>query len=462
MDTSQKITHVLDRLGFGPRPGDYQRVESLGVEVYIQQQLNPSEGENPAPLRRQLRQLSRLNQSPGVLFSEFAPPQRPSRDQRVQARRRQNLVAQEAHTARLVRAIESPNQLQEVMVDFWFNHFNVFINKGLTRLWLGSFEQSAIRPNTLGKFRTLLGATARHPAMLFYLDNWRNTDPESPQARGPFRGLNENYARELLELHTLGVDGGYTQADVESLTRVLTGWSIESHQRRSEDGSGFVFVANRHDERDKMLLGESIAGGGVEEGERALDVLAQHPATARHISFKLAQYFVADAPPAGLVERLSNRFRQTDGDIRAVLSTLFSQAEFWDDAHFQQKFKTPYQYVLSMQRAMGVSAPPESVLTRLINGMNQLSMPLYRCQQPDGYAQVASAWLSPDAMLRRVSLAIRTANHQRSVGPSGPDPDALIETLGGQLPRESQVVIRESPVQMQAALILGSPEMMYR
>ncbi|MEL7142475.1 MAG: DUF1800 domain-containing protein [Cyanobacteria bacterium J06631_9] len=462
MDTSQKITHVLDRLGFGPRPGDYQRVARIGVEAYIQQQLNPSEGEEPAPLRRQLRQLSRLNKSPGALFSEFAPPQSPSREQRAAARRRQNLVAQEAQTARLVRAIESPNQLQEVMVDFWFNHFNVFVNKGLTRLWLGSFEQLAIRPNALGKFRTLLGATARHPAMLFYLDNWRNTDPESPQARGPFRGLNENYARELLELHTLGVDGGYSQADVESLTRVLTGWSIESHQRRSEDGSGFVFVANRHDGRDKVLLGESIAGGGVEEGERALDMLARHPATARHVSFKLAQYFVADEPPAGLVERLSNRFRQTDGDIRAVLSTLFSQADFWADAHFQQKFKTPYQYVLSMPRAMGVSAPPESVLTRLVNGMNQLSMPLYRCQQPDGYAQVASAWLSPDAMLRRVSLAIRTVNHQRSVGSSEPDPGALLETVGGQLPRESQAIIRDSPAQMQAALILGSPEMMYR
>ncbi|MEO0768612.1 MAG: DUF1800 domain-containing protein, partial [Cyanobacteria bacterium J06649_4] len=427
------------------------------VENFIQQQLTPTT--EPSSLTSQLNQYRDLSLSPAQLFNRNAAPRGANQEQRRNARLRQVAISKQVEQARLRRAIESPNQLQEVMVDFWFNHFNVFIGKGLTRLWLGSYEQSAIRTHALGKFRTLLGATAKHPAMLFYLDNWRNTAPNSSNARGPFKGLNENYARELMELHTLGVNGGYSQADVESLTRILTGWSVMNHDRQSPDGSGFVFVANRHDSSNKTLLGQSIPGGGIEEGEAALDLLARHPATAQHISYKLVQYFVADQPPAALVSQLASRFQATDGDISAVLSTLFSQPEFWDTAHYQQKFKTPYQYVISLARTAGLSNVSEDNVNKLIGAMGQLSMPLYRCQAPDGYAQIAEAWLSPDAMLRRVSLAINFVNQQRE---NLPNPNQIFATLGNPFTAESRTTITQSPVQMRPALILGSPEMMYR
>ncbi|MEO1592953.1 MAG: DUF1800 domain-containing protein [Cyanobacteria bacterium J06632_22] len=457
MDSSQKITHILDRLSFGPRPGDRQRVEQIGIESYIQQQLSTT-GE-PRSLTSQLNQRQTLALSPVQLYNRNAPPRNANQEQRRNARLRQVEISRQAEHARLLRAIESPNQLQEVMVDFWFNHFNVFVGKGLTRLWLGHYEQAAIRTHALGKFKTLLEATAKHPAMLFYLDNWRNTAPNSNNARGRFKGLNENYARELMELHTLGVDGGYTQADVESLARILTGWSIMNHDRQSPDGSGFVFMANRHDSSNKTLLGQPIAGGGVEEGEAALELLARHPSTAQHISYKLAQYFVADQPPASLVRQLADRFQATDGDISAVLSTLFASDEFWDTAYYQQKFKTPYQYVLSVARATGLNNPSEEKLNKIINAMGQMGMPLYRCQAPDGYAQVAEAWLSPDAMLRRVSLSVTYVNQNRENLPTF---EQMIATLGNPFPPESRATITQSPPPMQPALILGSPEMMYR
>ncbi|MEL6262654.1 MAG: DUF1800 domain-containing protein [Cyanobacteria bacterium J06626_6] len=459
METSQKITHVLDRLGFGPRPGDRQRVESAGVEAYIEQQLNPPGTVEPAALASRLSNFSMLELSPTAIFERHATPRQPTDEQRRKANERQDQIARETQEARLLRSLESAYQLQEVMVDFWFNHFNVFAGKALTRLWFGSYEQAAIRPHVLGKFRDLLGATAKHPAMLSYLDNWLNTDPGSEAAKGRFKGLNENYARELMELHTLGVNGGYSQADVESLARIFTGWSLVHHQQAAIDESGFVFVENRHDASDKVLLDTTIASGGVAEGEAALDLLSQHPATARHISYKLAQYFVADTPPPSLVDRLASRFTQTDGDIREVLSTLFSEGEFWDTAHYQRKFKTPYQYVLSMSRAIGLTDPKEDQLNPLSGAMKQLNMPLYNCRMPDGYAQVESAWLSPDSMLRRVSLAISYVNQRKDLIPA---PDVLLETLGNPFSASSLATIRQSPEPTQAALILGSPEMMYR
>ena len=350
------------------------------------------------------------------------------------------------------------------MVDFWFNHFNVSENKGLTKLWTSNYEQVAIRPHVLGKFRDLLMATAKHPAMLVYLDNWRNTDPNSPQAKGGFRGLNENYARELMELHTLGINGGYSQADVESLTRIFTGWSVITQQQPTADASGFVFVRDRHDPSDKVLLGKKITGGGpdggLREGEEALALLAQHPATARHISYKLAQYFVADDPPEGLVSQLADRFIATDGDIKAVLLKLFESDAFWREAYYQRKFKTPYQYLLSIARAVGAVSPTEQDLTRIYGFMNQLGMPLYRCQMPNGYAQVEGPWLNPDAMMRRVSLAIATVNHRPPE--NKPDPPALQATLGNQLSAETRAIVNDAPMHLRSALMMGSPDMMYR
>ncbi len=459
VDSSQKITHVLDRLSFGPRPGDRQRVGQQGVEDYVRSQLNPSENAEPPALTRVLSSFPSLTLSPVELFEQYPAPTKDDSPERGRTlRQKQATIVQEALQAKIRRSLDSSNQLQEVMVDFWFNHFNVYVGKGLTKLWVGAYERMAMRAHALGKFRDLLGASAKHPAMAFYLDNWRNTDPASPRARGPYQGLNENYARELMELHTLGVDGGYTQADVEALTRILTGWGLVRESVPNHDGSGFQFEADRHDGGDKKLLGELIPGGGVEEGERALDLLAQHPSTARHISYRLAQYFVSDEPPVALVERLAERFLATDGDIQQVLRSLFDSDEFWADAYYQTKFKTPYQYLISAARAAGLTAPDDNTVRRLIGAMNQLGMPQYRCRTPDGYAQIESAWLNADAMLRRVGFARAMV----SLPEEKPGASALLETLGDQLSPQSLSVINSSPAALQPALIAGSPEMMYR
>ena len=466
MDAAQKITHAIDRLSFGARPGDRTQVEKNGVAKYIQTQLAAAGSTEPAELRKRLKELPTLSLSPVKLFEPMLLPKNPSEAERKKSQEWKRRVFQQALQAKWLRALDSSHQLQEVMTDFWFNHFNVDAEKHLTMVWVGNYEQT-IRTHALGKFRDLLSATAKHPAMLFYLDNWRNTDPNSEQAKGPFRGLNENYARELMELHTLGIDGGYTQADVETLARTLTGWSIVHQTQPSPDGSGFVFAANRHDPRPKTLLGQSITAGGIEDGEQALDLLATHPATARHISYKLAQFFVADTPPERLVSKLSERFLSTKGNIKAVLQSLFDSSEFWETAHYQRKFRTPYQYLLAMSRAVGMSAPTEETLKRLNGSLWHMGMPLYKCRSPKGYAQVESAWISPDVMMRRVSLAIATtrmqkAEQQAERQPDLPVPSVLLETLGDQIPPESRAIINQAPENLRAALILGSPNMMYR
>ena len=238
--------------------------------------------------------------------------------------------------ARIWRALYSRRQLQEVMVDFWYNHFNIFAGKGLDHLWVGRYEAEAIRPHALGKFRELVLATAHSPAMLFYLDNQLNTAPGSPGAKGNQTGLNENYAREIMELHTLGVGGGYTQDDVIALARILTGWGLARPGLGRGDGSAQVFDAARHDFTAKTFLGRGIEPSGEAEGIAAIDMLAASPATARHIAFQLAQYFVADKPPQGLVDRLAQRFRETDGDIAAVLKMLLTSREFRDSGGQKQ------------------------------------------------------------------------------------------------------------------------------
>lgn len=462
--TPQTITHVLDRLSLGMSPGDRAQVENNGLAAYIQKQLNPTSDLEPKTLTDRLQSFPDLKRSPTDLFNRYTAPRGASPEENQSARLRQVQVLGQFEQARLLRALSSPNQLQEVMVDFWFNHFNVFIGKGLTILWAGDYERSAIRPHALGKFRDLLGATAKHPAMLFYLDNWRSSDPASKQAKGAFRGLNENYARELLELHTLGVDGGYTQADVESLTRILTGWSIVHHSQPTEDESGFIFAEGRHDPARKTLFNQPISASGLAEGEEALDRLAAHPSTARHISRKLAQYFIADDPPQRVVQQMSESFLATKGDIRQVLNTLFESREFWEPTFAQKKFRTPYTYMLAMARAVGISAPAEETLKRIGGGMAQLGMQLYRCRTPDGYAQTQSAWLSPDAMLRRVNLAIATVN---MLGPDRPEPvpltNQILDTLGrSQFSTQTLEVVNSSPPHLRPALLLASPETMYR
>jgi uncharacterized protein (DUF1800 family) len=503
------VRHVLNRLSFGPRPGDIATVKKLGIERYIQQQLSPGSIQESPQLSQQLADLKTLTLRPVELLRDYAPKPRnlgasatPPRQADMKRSKplinpaeqqatlhKLNSVLDESRQARLLRAIASQRQLQEVMVDFWFNHFNVFAGKGLVRIGVGSYEETVIRSHALGNFRALLEATAQHPAMLFYLDNWQNTAPNSPGTRGRFKGLNENYARELMELHTLGVDGGYTQQDVTTLARILTGWGfcpglLSRSQTRQPlpNPTGFCFDPHRHDDSDKTFLGQRLNGGGIEEVEQALDLLAQHPATARHISYKLAQYFVSDQPPPSLVNRLAQRFNKTNGNIKAVLETLFQSSEFWDPQYANAKFKTPYQYIVSAVRATGMVVQN---VRPLYATLQQLGMPLYGCQTPDGYKNTQEAWVNPDAMTRRVSFATALASGQlpltrpplqfdsttRAVPQlasnairRGEPVDAvqLTVAVGNLLSPSTQQAIAQSPPRLKSALILGSPEFMKR
>jgi len=490
----QQALHVLNRLGYGPRPGDVAAVVAMGVGRYIEQQLAPERTPEPEQLRQRLAALDTLPMSAAALFDQYGPPAvRPVKDDpeaRKAVERRARIITEQAGEARFLRALESPRQLEEVMVDFWFNHFNVYAGKGLDRIWSGNYEREAIRPYVLGRFRDLLGATAKHPAMLFYLDNWRSTAPGIVIGRGNNKaeGLNENYARELMELHTLGVDGGYTQADVVALARILTGWGFNRQLLARGTATPFYFDAQRHDFGDKVFLGRAVSGRGIAEGEWALDVLAAHPATARHVSFQLAQYFVADNPPLGLVDRMARRFLDTQGDMREVLRTLFSSPEFWDAANAGAKFKTPYHYVLSTLRAADV---PVANFRPVFGVLAQLGMPLYGCPTPDGYKNTEAAWLNPDAMTRRINFATAVASGrlpldrvpdpsddrgmggaplQRaaevpgrgsgSAAPGAVDPELLRRTLGNQFSAKTLDAIASAPPALRAAMILGSPEFM--
>ncbi|MDY6803166.1 MAG: DUF1800 domain-containing protein [Cyanobacteriota bacterium] len=459
-----RIVHALNRISYGPTPGEIERIKSIGIQAYIESQLKPESISEPQKLTSELAKIRPLSMNPVEVFKEYAIPERepgkkPTPAQQQATNKRSRGVFNQASKARLMRAIASNRQLQEVMVDFWFNHFNIYGFKGRPgRVWVGLYERDAIRPHALGQFRNLLGATAHHPAMLHYLDNWQNTAPGSKGAKGRFKGLNENYARELMELHTLGVNGGYTQQDVVTLARIFTGWGIN---RTGGDGSGFRFDADRHDTSDKVFLGVPVKGGGMDEGEKALDILARHPATARHISYKLAQYFVSDRPPETLVVRLARRFQETNGNIRAVLESLLKSPEFSDPQYYGSKFKTPYQYLISAVRATGTDSPN---FNRIAGFLNQLGMPLYRCPTPNGYKNTKDAWLNPDGMIRRIGLAVPIARGRLSVDKNekAVEAIALVRTLGNDLSPETQSALNETPENMRSVLLLGSPEMMQR
>jgi uncharacterized protein (DUF1800 family) len=325
-----------------------------------------------------------------------------AQDARIKAR----VVMREAVEARIVRAVHGPRQLQEVMTAFWFNHFNVFAGKGLDNIWTGAFEENAIRPHTMGRFRTLLGATAHHPAMLFYLDNWQNTAPGSPGSKGKFEGINENYARELMELHTLGVDGGFTQKDVTEVARAFTGWTMPGPRQ----GNGFTFNPRLHDPGEKVVLGHVIkAGGGEADGEQVLDILAAHPSTATFIATKLARRFVSDTPPPALVARVAARFRDTRGDLREVTRAILMSPEFLSPDAFNAKVKTPFEFVASAVRATGADVHDALPLVR---NLQQLGMPLYQCQPPTGYKDTADAWVNTGALVSRMNFATRLAGNK--------------------------------------------------
>jgi uncharacterized protein (DUF1800 family) len=320
--------------------------------------------------------------------------------------------------AKLERAVVSERQLEEVMTDFWFNHFNVFYNKGQVRLALGDYEQNAIRRHVFGRFEDMLTATAQHPAMLVYLDNFMSTvAPVSPPAgqRRPRGGLNENYARELLELHTLGVEGGYTQQDVIEVARAFTGWGIvNSTTQNARPGTpaearpfasvGFQFHPERHDTGEKVVLGQTLAGGrGMEDGLDVLRLLARHPATAQHVASKLVRHFVADDPPPELVSELAAVFRQTDGDLRAVTRALFRAKAFYDPAHYRTKTKRPFEFVASALRLTGARVEQSQALVQQLRAFGHLP---YSEPAPTGYPTVAEEWLSAGAMMNRMRFAI--------------------------------------------------------
>jgi uncharacterized protein (DUF1800 family) len=332
------------------------------------------------------------------------------------------VVTGELAQAKLLRAIYSERQFEEVMTDFWFNHFNVFVGKGLDHLLLTSYERDVIRPHALGKFEDLLVATAKSPAMLFYLDNWLSVGPESAKALGiptqrPYgpharrfppprpkpgkrgSGLNENYGRELLELHTLSVNGGYSQGDVTEAAKVFTGWTIENPAQ----GGGFKFEPRMHEPGPKFVLGHRIKPKGEGEGMELLHRLATSTQTAHFISLKLAQRFVSDNPPPALVDRMAKTFLKKKGDIREVLNTLFRSPEFWDDESYRAKVKTPLEFVASAVRATGAEVEDAVPLTRQLNNMG---MPLYGAQPPTGYSMKAETWVSSSALLNRMNFAL--------------------------------------------------------
>ncbi len=499
LSEQQKALHVLDRLAYGPRPGDLEQVAAMGAEAYLDEQLAPEKIAQPPQLRAQLDALDSTRLGAAELFRRYGPPARRAAGDdpaaRKQVQQAANRVAEQALQARLLRAVYSPAQLQEVMTDFWFNHFNVFRGKGLEeRIRLAAYERDAIRPYALGRFRDLLGATARHPAMLYYLDNWQSTVPRTDRFGDSKGGLNENYAREVMELHTLGVDGGYTQKDVTELARILTGWTYLPRDWEQGGDAPFAFEPKRHDFGGKTLLGVHFEGSGEAEGERALDLLARSPATAHHLSWQLAQYFVADEPPPALVERMTKRYLQTDGDIREVLRTLFHSPEFWSAAYTGTKFKTPYQYVVSALRASGVEVRN---FRPALAALNQLGMPLYGCQTPDGWKNTEAAWLNPDAMVYRLNFATalgagrlpllrpeaslpvpddeppapKPMNASMSIAPAEPefgdddrppppDPEQLQDTLGHPFSAQTVAALDAARPKLRAALMLGSPEFM--
>jgi uncharacterized protein (DUF1800 family) len=386
----------------------------------------------------------------GPRAMQLVDDMKPEQRETVEAMIQPQAVLGELAEAKLLRAIYSNRQLDEVMTDFWFNHFNIFIGKGPDRYMVSAYERDVIRPHALGKFKDILEATAKSPAMLFYLDNWQSVGPNSelalygpqrrgergrfarprPQAKNRPSGLNENYAREIMELHTLGVDGGYTQKDVTELAKVLTGWTIEKPQL----GGGFKFNERAHEPGNKYVLGRKIGEHGEKEGEEMLDILAHHPATAKFISRKLAMRFVSDNPPQSLVDRMAETFLKKDGDIREVLRTMFHSPEFWAADAYRAKMKTPFEFVASAARVSG--ADIQNALP-LVGTLNRMGMPLYAMQPPTGYSMKAEAWVNSSALLNRMNFALQLASGK--LPGTSLDPQALIP---GPAPADSHAALR--------------------
>ena len=529
------VVHVLNRLGYGPTAAAIEQVGRVGVQGYIDAQLRPERLPDTAiagrlagfttlskssrdlaadyfmPAMVERRNAQRRAGQTGASDSPPAAAQPPARTpEQTEAMRMQRTVIGELSQQRIIRAVYSERQLEEVLVDFWMNHFNVFVGKGQVRNYLTEYERDVIRPRVFGKFRDLLGATAHSPAMLFYLDNWQSAAPEGtattadaernrnamrrrvpaggmpngrrrlqdpdmlgrqpdgqvpPQQRS--RGINENYARELMELHTLGVDGGYTQKDVQEVARAFTGWTIANPRL----GGAFHFDPRRHDDGEKIVLGQKIkSGGGISDGDAILDLLARHPSTSRFIATKLARRFVADDPPAALVDRAARRFRETDGDLREVVRTIVTSPELLGDEYRRAKTKNPFEFVVSSVRATGVEI---SNALPLVQSLRDLGMPIYGAQPPTGYADKAEAWVNSGALLGRMNFALAlTSGRMRTLGAAAPANMPTTEESRRTLlavaladdvtPSTAATVAKATTPAQTMALILGSPEFQKR
>jgi uncharacterized protein (DUF1800 family) len=501
LTSEQRVIHLLDRVTFGPRPGDVERVTKMGWERFLDEQLHP-ERISDQLVEQKLQPIESIHMTSEQLASNYLPPpqvlaQLKAQNDKQQADaqanaqvnaedQRANQAAQfkearktlkemgykppaqaimELQQAKILRAVYSERQLQEVLTDFWFNHFNVYAQKGADKVLTTAYERDTIRPNVFGKFEDLLAATAKSPAMLFYLDNWMSAAPNTSMAdavrgarqqnrvnnniggfggRGAIRragqvgifnprrpvfdrpmpqgqaqnqqaaqklknrrlGINENYAREIMELHTLGVDGGYTQKDVQEVARCLTGWTI----RQPRQGGGFYFNPKMHDDGEKIVLGHKIpAGGGMKDAETVLQILAHHPSTAKFISTKLARKFVSDTPPQSLIDRMSQVFLKTNGDLREVYRAMFTAPEFWSQDAYRAKIKTPFEMTVSAVRALGAETNGAPQFHRWIAQMGE---PLFLAQPPTGYADKAENWVNTGALLERMNFALALSGNR--------------------------------------------------
>ena len=476
--------HALNRLAYGARPAEADSVARFGVMRWIERQLDPDhvsddhlgdrEREfkildyNRADLAGRYRDATRERQR---LQREAAATGDTTRMRDARPMQEFRELGGELQQLAIVRAALSERQLREVMVDFWTNHFNVFVGKGADRFLLPSYIEETIRPRALGRFEDLLIATAQSPAMLFYLDNAQSVAPgsEPPRMRRfepnrmP-RGINENYARELLELHTLGVDGGYTQQDIIEVARIFTGWSIEPPER----GSGFVFRDWAHDRGEKHVFGLTFNDDGKDEGIRLLKVLASQHATMHHVSAKLCARFVADDPPDGCIDAAVAAWQKTGGDMRAVLRAIFMSPDFWSAQAVRSKVKTPFEFVVSAVRATGVEPDDTPRLAQLVA---RLGEPLYQQPAPTGYAETEAHWVNSGALLARMNAAMAIAKDCSSI-PANEDHARLVDMidqqlLAGTMSAHTKSVILEQltdvtdPVQARAlavGLALGGPD----
>ncbi len=457
LSAEQRAVHLLNRIAYGPRPGDVAHVLEQGEAAFLERQLHPASIDDSALDKRlstiqtlglSSLELAKLFPQPGLVrrlvengtlsrddlpagyrlpgeegaammgrrpqldvlgyeLRRLAEPVRPPGRQArfgpsIEGVNPPQLVVAQLQAAKLIRVVESERQLLEVMTDFWFNHFNVFIGKGQVRNLVTEYERETIRPNALGQFRELLGAVAHAPAMQVYLDNSQSFGPESQIGRRSGRGLNENYARELLELHTLGVDGGYRQTDVTEAARVLTGWTPAVF-RFARGARRPAFLAPAHDQGEKTVLGRRFEPDGEQEGEALLDMLAAHPSTARFLATKLVRRFVADDPPEKLVSRVAKTYQKTDGDIREMLRTIFYSKEFWSEDAYRSKAKKPLELLASTIRALGADFTPSRQTVGLLGRMGEAP---YLCQPPTGYDDVAEAWLGSDQLVLRWNFAL--------------------------------------------------------